>query len=144
MKYSILILMFASFSAFADVDVYKSNDNTGLNKLERIDSMESYLTSLSTSINKMQASLDSNADKVKSLSKIIDNIKSEFDKKSLQKVGEAIESKADPELTKLKAEIESLKSTDIEKVKTELTSLSNAVKLMQFDLENNYVKKTVK
>lgn len=149
-------LFFVSLSmAQAEIPDYSSTDNTGLNKKERIDAVETYLANVSKSLQSMEAKLSENSKKLIELDKVVKAIKDEQaktqakeqakdqSKKPEAKLGEVKKSATDnpsaaseaSELEKLKADILTLKNQDIEKLKTNLDELSETVKAIQATLK---------
>ena len=109
----------------ADINVYRSTDNTGINKLERIEVIEQYLISLSTSLKSMEAKVEANTLK---LGVLENSLKArELDIKNIQ--GQLTEKKPaasgaeSSELEKLKADILSIKNEDIERIRRDIQLL---------------------
>ncbi len=134
----IVILFMAAFFVpntclWAQVQGYESTDNAGLNKRERIDSVEKYLIDLAASLKKMEARLDENATKIKSIEAVVKAIKDEEAKRIAPKLGEqkAIDPKEKSEVEKLKADILTMKNQDIEKLKMNFEELSDTVRIIQ-------------
>lgn len=127
------VLMINSTSLMAEIKTYESTDNSGLNKQERIETVEKYLVDLSAALRSMENKLDDNAKKLKSLDDVVKAIKVEEDKKIGQKLGEKkeVSSKDLSELDKIKADVLSMKNQDIEKLKTNFDELSYTVKALQ-------------
>jgi TolA-binding protein len=140
---TILLFVIAIFSinlSQAEVKVYEITENTGLNKLERIDTMDKYLVELSNSIKIMEAKLSENSEKIKSLESIIRTQKEEQLKKQNEKVTTEI-SKSSPtstkdlsELEKLKADFIVLKNNDIEKLKVDFQDQKETINIIQATL----------
>ena len=137
-----LILSFALLStvkAFATVSIYQSTDNTGLNKQERLEAIEGFLTSLSKTLKAME---DEHQNEVKKMDELI---KAHGLLKEAQSKREALgapekkiisdsdvkESKIKEELEVLKRDILILKNDDIEKLKINFQELSDTVKALQ-------------
>lgn len=139
----IACLWFGVSGAWAEVPVYKSTENEGLNKNERIDSVESYLAKMATSLNGLESKLNENAKKLKDLEKLVLVLKEEQAKKIDSRLGEVKQptpenptGKPEPsELEKIKADIMAMKNQDIEKLKTSLEELSDTVKAIQTKLK---------
>lgn len=70
----ISIFTLLSFSAIAEIKTYESTENAGQNKKERIDSVESYLMTLSNSLQKMESKLDENSKKILQLDQMVKSI----------------------------------------------------------------------
>lgn len=144
-KVMTLLGLFWSSLTFAEINVYQSTDNTGLNKREQIDTIEKYLTELSGSLKNMEAKLDANAMKLKTLEEVVKAIKDQDIKKIRDQLGQKkTEEKATAspgptteEMEKLKADILTLKNDDIEKVQTEIRSLNSSVEEIQKLLKIN-------
>lgn len=137
MKNTVLLftcLYFALCSnVFAQIEGYQSSDNTGLNKKERIDTVEKYLMDLSGSLKKMEAKLDENAKKIMALEGAVKKIN---EKTQVQLNGQLGEKRPDAngdlsQIDKMKADILSLKNKDIEKLKIDLSELTDTVKALQ-------------
>lgn len=145
---SILLLsQIAGSTAFAEIKTYQSTDNTGLNKREQIDNVEKYLMELSGSLKNMEAKLDANALKIKTLEDVVKALKDTDLKKIQDQLGQkktetAATAQATPgptmeEMEKLKADILTIKNQDIEKVQSDVRSLSSSVEYIQKMLKIN-------
>jgi TolA-binding protein len=138
----VLIALFLSNSAQAEVKSYEITENTGLNKLERIDTMDKYLVELSNSIKIMETKLNENSEKIKSLEGVIKIQKEEQLKKQNEKIITEV-SKSSPtsskdlsELEKLKADFIILKNTDIEKLKVDFQDQKETINIIQATLRS--------
>ncbi len=130
----------------AEVQSYETTDNTGLNKLERLDTVDKYLVELSKSVKAMEAKLDENAKKIQSLDSIVKVLKENEAKLMTEKLGEQKKSRTKEEakvskddlteMEKLKADILALKNKDIEKIKVNVEELSDTVKAIQATLKD--------
>lgn len=130
----LIILVFTLCgNAMGEIQGYESSDNTGLNKKERIDSIEKYLIDLSTSLKKMEAKFDEHAKKIIALEDVVKKLNERNQAQTANQLGEKKpESTGDQkEMDKLKADILSLKNKDIEKLKTDIEDLTNVVKSLQ-------------
>lgn len=143
----VTIMLSLSINAVADIKVYQSTDNTGLNKQERIESVENYLIDLSKSLRAMEAKLDENAKKMGAIDSVVKAMavqKAAEDKLVLQKLGEkklaAPTTTVAPEemndLEKLKADILILKNDDIEKLKGDFQELNDTVRALQATIKD--------
>lgn len=143
----VTIMLSLSINAVADIKVYQSTDNTGLNKQERIESVENYLIDLSKSLRAMEAKLDENAKKMGAIDSVVKAMaaqKAAEDKLVLQKLGEkklaAPATTVAPEemndLEKLKADILILKNDDIEKLKGDFQELNDTVRALQATIKD--------
>ena len=125
------------------VQTYESGENVGLNKQERLEHVDTFLSTQNSSLKNMEKKLDDNAKKIKDLESIIKALKehqAKTDKALEDKIGEKANptssaSKELPEAEKLKADILSLKNKDIEKLKNDLSDLSDTVKAIQATLK---------
>lgn len=134
---------FGASQVSAEIPGYSSTDNTGLNKKERIDAVETYLSNLTQSLTKLEQKLDENSKKLSDLDRVVNALKASEAKKVDSKLGEAKQptpgnpaGKPEPsELEKLKADVLALKNQDIEKLKTNLEELSDTVKAIQSNLK---------
>lgn len=144
MKRNLSILIgtfFVITSSFAQsqIPTYEATDNAGLNKRERIDSVEKYVIDLSSSLRSMESKLDENAKKIKALDDTVKGIKEELTKKEAAKLGEQKAPQKESkevkeiyqELDKLKSDILSMKNQDIEKLKINFEELSETVRMLQ-------------
>lgn len=141
------IMLSLSINAVAEIKVYESTDNTGLNKQERIESVESFLITLSKSLKTMESKLDENAKKLGTLDTLVKAMKAQKeaeDKLVQMKLGEK---KAAPsseasggsspgdqdlsEVEKLKADLLVIKNKDIERLKMNFEELSDTVRALQ-------------
>lgn len=122
----------------AQTSIYQDTDNSGLNKKERIDNVEKYLTELSASVKKMEAKLDENDKKFKSFVEIVNVLKAKSEEAARTKLGEEkkVDKSSNPEIAKLQSELDSLKSKDIEKLKNEVQGLSDTLKAIQSTLKS--------
>jgi len=128
-----LCLSFSSLCV-AEIPLYKSTDNTGVNKLERIGVIEQYLINLSGTLQKIEAKVDASAIKVSSLEKVVAQIKDSDLKNIEKKLGEKVTPAKSPEmeeLNKLQADFTALKNEDIEAIRTQLQGLSSSIKVLQ-------------
>lgn len=136
MKTLMLVLAFATTQlCYAEIKVYQSTDNTGINKKEQIETIEKYLADLGGVLQRMDEKIDASVLKIKNmeasilsikendLKKLQDQIvpKKEEDKTAAQKVNEE-------EMEKLKADILAVKNTDIEQLRLDINSLRFSVK----------------
>ncbi len=138
----LLLIQFLSNSVYAEVKTYEITENSGLNKLERIDTMDKYLVELSNSIKIMETKLNENSEKIKSLENTLRIQKEELLKKQNEKTTTEV-SKASPlstkdlsELEKLKADFISLKNNDIEKLKVDFQDQKETINIIQTTLRN--------
>jgi hypothetical protein len=118
----------------AEIQIYKSTDNTGINKLERIGVIEQYLATLSGTLQSIEAKVDATALKVNALEKVVVQIK-EADIKNIQTklvaVSAPVKNPTTEELEKLKADFTVLKNDDIEGLRTQIQGLSSSVQSIQ-------------
>jgi peptidoglycan hydrolase CwlO-like protein len=136
---TIFIVLFSSlltFSSFGETPTYTETENTGLNKKERIDSIEKYLTDLANSIKKMETKFQENTTKLKDLEEIVNSLKKNEEKAASAKLGENAKPVTMPEFQKLKTDLEALKNKDIEKLKSDIDVLSNSIFAIQGALKN--------
>lgn len=135
MKKLILIsgLIFSGLCA-AEIQIYKSTDNTGINKLERIGVIESYLATLSGTLQNIEAKVDASALKISALEKVVAQIKDKDIKGLEAKLAEKAVPQKNPtteELDKLKADFTVLKNDDIEGLRTQIQGLNSSVQSIQ-------------
>ena len=119
---------------FAEVDIYKSTYNTGINRLEQITEIETYLTKLSSMVNSMEAKLDANSVKLTTLENMLKSFKDTDLKKIQDQLGEQKAKPATPEmaeLVKLKADVTAIKNEDIEKIRIQIQGLNSSMQSMQ-------------
>ncbi len=144
--FSIIVLgVSVSFAALAEIKIYQSTDNTGLNKREQIDNVERYLIELSGSLKNLEAKIDANAIKLKTLEDGVKAIKEQDIKKIQEQLGQkktdsTVASQVQPgptmqEMEKIKADILTLKNDDIEKVQSDIRSLNSSVEYIQKTLK---------
>lgn len=140
-----MILIFSFFS-YAGED-YKSTDNQGMNKYERINSIEGFLQKLSKEIASMQKSLkDIDMKKIKNLQGEIKKLKekdikelrklmAEFDNNKIEEIKKGVETNKgnigdnSQEIKKINTEI------DLQKLKQEVGFLKSAIKNLQGAIE---------
>ena len=135
MKLLFLIFIFTSNALLStEIPLYKTTDNTGLNKLERIDVIEKYLINISGTLQKIESSVNANVEKIGSLEKLISQIK-ESDIKDLEKkLSEKLDNSKSldrDDLSKLQADLTILKNEDIELIRMQLQGLKSSVQLLQ-------------
>lgn len=140
MKKLILVLgLTLSGLCSAEVELYKSTYNTGINKLERIGVIEQYLATLSGSLQNIEAKVDATAIKVSALENVVAQIK-DTDIKNLQtKLAEKAAPVKNPtteELDKLKADFTVLKNEDIEGLRTQIQGLNSSLQSIQGILQS--------
>lgn len=131
----LLVAMALSNLCYADITVYKTTDNTGINKKEQIEGIEKYLADLGLKLNSMELKIDQNALKLKSLEATVAKIQDVDIKKLKEDVvpklvdEKTAEEKARTEgMEKLKADILAIKNTDIEQLKLDINGLRFSVK----------------
>ncbi len=133
----VTLVIFSGLEVKAEISEYQSTDNLGLNKKERIDSVEKFLTDASSSIKKIESKMDTQDSKIKNLEEEIEKFKEKIKKLEslLPPVGNGDDVKSKDgekreatELEKIKADILSLKNQDIEKIKLDLQELKDSAK----------------
>jgi hypothetical protein len=108
----LIILITLCGNVGAEVQIYQSTDNTGLNKREQIESVEKYLISFSQTLKKMEGTLDENAKKIQAQDiKILGLLKDNQNK-----------------------------TLETEKIKTEYQKLSETVKAIQATIRGEEAK----
>jgi hypothetical protein len=108
----LIILITLCGNVGAEVQIYQSTDNTGLNKREQIESVEKYLISFSQTLKKMESTLDENAKKIQAQDiKILGLLKDNQNK-----------------------------TLETEKIKTEYQKLSEIVKAIQATIRDQEAK----
>ena len=122
MKKTLIVVMTLAVSqlCYAEIKVYQSTDNTGINKKEQIEVVETYLKGLSVQLQIMESKIDESAKKLKTLEASIYSIK-EIDLKKLQdqivpqkdEDKTSVQKENDEEMDKLKADILKIKNDDI-------------------------------
>ena len=133
-----LILVTLRSNVKAEIQNYEATENTGKNKLERIDVLDSYMVNLTTSLKNMESKLDENSKKLKSLENIVNTLKAADTKKAEASLGErkTSNSKDLSEVEKLKADISILKNQDIEKLKANFEELNDTVKILKASIQS--------
>jgi flagellar motility protein MotE (MotC chaperone) len=138
--YVIAVSALLCSGALAEIKSYQSMDNSGLNKKERIESVELYLSELSSTLKSMEAKLLENSSKMKEFENTIKVLATKnsseasveqqknSDKNRPRPTGDSADKN---ELEKLKADILSLKNNDIEKLKMDYQDLNETVKVLQ-------------
>lgn len=129
-----LVVLFSGLCK-AEIEVYKSTDNTGINKLERIGVIENYLTNLSTALNKMEAKIDANYLLLKTVEGRLLAQDNEVKKMQASLGEKKAPTASDAELEKLKADILAIKNEDIEKIKIQVQGLNYSIQSVQGLLE---------
>lgn len=120
----------------AEIDLYKSTDNTGINKLERIGVIENYLVGLSGTLKSMETKVDSSNIKIEALEGLVKTLKEENAKLKLELADKkAVKGVDQSEFDKLKADILSIKNEDIEKIRIQVQGLNYSVQSVQGLLE---------
>lgn len=139
-----------STNAIAEIKVYQSTDNTGLNKQERIEAVEGYLVDISKSLKTMESKLDENTKKMGILDSLIKSMgaqKAADEKLILEKASEKKEEPKAAEavvidlgvlkdIEKLKIDVLALKNDDIEKLKINFQELNDTVKAIQATIKS--------
>jgi polyhydroxyalkanoate synthesis regulator phasin len=131
------LLVAAGQSGYAEIKIYESTDNTGINKREQIDVIEKYLITLSGQLKSLESKIDSNSFKIKSMETSIAGIK-DID---LKKIQDQLSEKNEPEkvdakneegeLEKLRADILAVKNNDIESIRGDINSLKFSIRDIQ-------------
>ena len=128
----------------AEVKVYQTTDNTGLNKREQIDTVEKYLTDLSTTLKSMEAKLDQNSLRLKTLEDTVGVIKN----KDLKQIQDQLGAKtittaattttpavvpvvSATEIEKINADILALKNDDVEVLKGDVQAMKSSLRYIQ-------------
>lgn len=134
----------SSSAISSGVKPYVGTDNAGLNRIERIEYIESYLTGLSQTLTRMEAKIQENSEllqkldssvallKTKEIKEIVENINKEAlaltegsatstnGKKTYQE-----------EIDLLKADILKLKNSDIQNLSTEVQGLGGVIRNLE-------------
>lgn len=132
----LILIMGLTFSGLcsAEIELYKSTDNTGINKLERIGVIEQYLITLSGTLKNIEAKVDASALKVNALEKAVAQIKDKDIKDIQTKLAAPsapVKNPTTEELDKLKADFTTLKNDDIEGIRTQIQGLNSSVQSIQ-------------
>lgn len=98
------------FSGNVFAQGFEVKENSGLNKLERINSIETYMVKMESSLNSLKKEL-TKTEKSKDYSKVFEELKA-----SQEKIKEDIESLKTGELTQLKKDINFLDQEKVEKL----------------------------
>ena len=125
MKTFVLAISFLiSAPLLADVEVFKSQDNTGLNKLERIDGIEKSLIQYSATIKNMESTIEEQRKLIVELQKTVKVLKDNDDKRVRAALGERASDvqSAVGEIEKLKADFK-----EIENMKKEIERMKEAI-----------------
>ena len=138
------VVFFVIFGALplcsAEVQVYKSTDNTGINKKEQIDGIEKYLATLSAQLNSLEQKIDASAAKIKGLEGAVASIKDNDIRKIQEQIApkptdtKTVAQKAsasEEELEKIKADVLSIKNTDVEQIRLDINALRFSVKNLE-------------
>jgi hypothetical protein len=130
--------VFLSSLCYAEIEPYKSTDNTGINKLERIGVIETYLINLSATLKSMEGKIEANTLKLNNLESSIKTIRETDIKKIQDKLLEKNSAKTPEmaELTKIKEDILALKNDDIEKMRMQIQGLDSSI-----DSINSFIKR---
>lgn len=129
--------LFLSNLCNAEIQTYQSTDNTGINKLERIGVIETYLARLSGTLKIMETKLDASVVKIETMDSLIKSLKEENTKLKAELAEKNSEKNVDPkEVEKLKADILSIKNEDIEKIRIQVQGLNYSVQSVQGLLES--------
>ncbi|MBC7714176.1 MAG: hypothetical protein H7177_12605 [Rhizobacter sp.] len=136
-----LVVVLALVSAqlcYAEIKVYESTDNTGINKKEQIEVIEKYLTDLSGQLKNIEAKLEANTVKLKSLETNLSAKDSDIkkiqdqmvvDKKTPAKTdGQKAEAS---EMEKMKSDILAMKNNDIEPLREDVNAMRFSIKNIQ-------------
>ena len=135
MKLFIFVFIFSSNALLgAEIPLYKTTDNTGLNKLERIDVIEKYLINISGTLQKIESSVEGNVQKISSLEKAFLEMKENDIKNKEKIIKEKVAVTKTPEmdeLNKLQADLTTLKNEDIESIRMQIQGLKSSIQLLQ-------------
>ena len=140
MKTSIFALAaLFSLHCSAEIMIYKNTDNTGINKLERIGVIETYLSNLSGTLKAMEAKLDATDLKLKTLDATLSALKENDLKKIQDQLAEQKKAPAKSEdkiameeLEKLKEDMLTLKNDDIEAIRQQILILKSGIDEIKF------------
>ncbi|MGZ3787252.1 MAG: hypothetical protein ACXVLQ_01945 [Bacteriovorax sp.] len=133
----LFIFAVAPTLAIAEIKIFQANDNSGLNKKERIYEVEAYLVDLSNTLRAMENKLDENSKKIKALDDVVKAMKEAEAKKAESQLGEKrIAPSQGSEMDKLKADVLALKNHDIEKLKINFEELNDTVKAIQASIRS--------
>lgn len=156
-RYIFLFLLFIflmPISSMAQISTYKSTDNEGLNKKERIDTIENYLSDLSKKLKDIESKVESSGKKLTSLEDSLASLS--IDLKKNQEELKEITAKITPakketssktkgpiqselpneevsELDKIKMDVAAIKTQDIEKLKSELLKIKDKIQEMELN-----------
>ena len=136
---TMLIFIILPQLCYAEIKIYETTDNTGINKKEQIDVIEKYLKNLSGQLKNIETNLEANTLKLKLLESSITAIK-DTDLKKIQ--DQLSEKKAPPvktaeqkeegmEIEKLKADVLALKNNDFDPLREDVNALRFSVKKLQ-------------
>lgn len=123
--YLVFFILIQSTICSSEVKEYKTLDNSGLNKNERIESIDKYLLELSSSLKNMDSKLDENAKKLHSLEQVVNAMKVAEAKKVEPLLGEK---KSPLAITPKESQ---LKNPEFEKMKVEFKELKDTVEALQ-------------
>lgn len=130
MKKIALAISFLFMQALlASVDVYKVTENTGLNKLERIDSIETYLVSLSAGLKNLESKMEEQTKKIEAMNKIVTKLEDNDAKRVKAALGGPITSLegATGEIERLRKDFTAIKNDEIEKLKKDILIIQERV-----------------
>jgi Txe/YoeB family toxin of Txe-Axe toxin-antitoxin module len=132
-KICVAMILVFSQSILAKVEVYQSTDNTGLNKLERIDGVEKYLIDLSATLKNMETKLDEQSKKMEEVSKEIASLKDNEAKRIQSALGQKTTDATaiTGEVEKLRADFTTLKNEDIERLTRDVLQLKDKLQDMR-------------
>jgi len=153
MSFLLFITLFLPILSEAQISGYKSTDNEGLNKKERIDSIEKYLSDLSGKLKDIETKVESDSKTISSLEKYLSNLSNDLKKN--QEDLQSVMSKLTPkkimgarssaalqveslneessDLDKIKLELASMKNQDLEKLKMEITKIKDKIQEIELN-----------
>jgi len=133
-KICMAIVLLYSQSILANVETYQNTENTGLNKLERIDGIEKYLVNLSATLKNMENKLKDQGDR---LDQVVQEVKTLKDNEAKRITAALGQKSNDPnaltgEIEKLRADYTTLKNDDIERLSKDILQLKEKLKDIQY------------
>lgn len=129
---AILGLIFSNFSIASEIKEYSVTENQGLNKFERIGVIENYLVSLSKSLQKFEAKIDAQSEKIKGLESKLDGLeKLKTRETTTEKVVEKTAMNIEQEIQMIKADIMSMKNKDVDPLKNDVSDMNKILRNLE-------------
>lgn len=128
---------------YAEIKIYQTTDNTGINKKEQIEVIEAYLKDLSGMLKTIEARVEADSQRIKTMEANISAIREQDIKKLQEQVTKVSTVAKDPanetaqqkanaeEMEKIKIDILTMKNNDIEPLREDIGMIRASLRNLQ-------------